>query len=195
MDHFEQGLRGEVKQIIAEYTYDSFQEMYHKAVKIARIVSETEIKNREKDQVKEKFGLGGSNSQGNRNFRRFKHGTKQDKGKQAVQSKPRKTCSQCGRHHPGPYRSFRAHVLNVMIWATKPLIAQGQHGIIRVIFRDLECESTKRHNRVILQLVLPQEIIETIRHLKREVEHSNRKEIPLRQYQVLLLLTIFILAI
>ena len=28
MNHFEQGLRGEVKQIIAGYTYDNFQEMY-----------------------------------------------------------------------------------------------------------------------------------------------------------------------
>jgi len=51
-----------VKQIIARYTYGSFQEMYEKAVKIARIMSETEIENREKDQVKEEFGPGGSNS-------------------------------------------------------------------------------------------------------------------------------------
>ena len=57
MDHFEQGLRGEVKQIIAVYTYDCFQEMYEKTVKIARIMGETEIENREKDQVKEEFGL------------------------------------------------------------------------------------------------------------------------------------------
>ena len=54
MDHFEQGLKGEVKQIIAGYTYGSFQEIYWKAVKIA------EIENREKDQVKEEFGPGGS---------------------------------------------------------------------------------------------------------------------------------------
>jgi len=50
--------------------------MYQKAVKIARIMIETEIENGERDQVKEEFGPGGSNSQGNRNFRRFKHGTK-----------------------------------------------------------------------------------------------------------------------
>jgi len=56
-EHFEQGLRGEVKQIIAGYTYGSFQEMYQKALKIARIISETEIENREKDQVKEKFSI------------------------------------------------------------------------------------------------------------------------------------------
>jgi len=47
MDHFEQELRGEVKQIITGYTYDNFQEMYQKDVKIARIISETEIEDRE----------------------------------------------------------------------------------------------------------------------------------------------------
>ena len=84
MDHFEQGLRGEVKQIIAGYTYDNFQEINQKAVKIACIMNKTEIENREKDQVKKEFGPGGSNSQANENFRRFKHGMKQDKGKQAA---------------------------------------------------------------------------------------------------------------
>jgi len=63
MDHFIQGLRGEVKQIIAGYTYDSFQEMHQKAVKIAHIISGIEVENRENDQVKEKFGPRGSNSQ------------------------------------------------------------------------------------------------------------------------------------
>ena len=62
MDHFEQGLRGEVKQIIVGYTYDRFQKMYQKAVKIARIISETEIEDRGEGQAKEKFGPGGSNS-------------------------------------------------------------------------------------------------------------------------------------
>jgi len=76
IDHFEQGLRGKEKQIIAGYTYVSFQQMYQKAVNIACIISKTEIENGEKDQVKEEFGPRGSNSQGNRNFRRFKHGMK-----------------------------------------------------------------------------------------------------------------------
>jgi len=75
-------------------------------MKIAHIMSEIETENRAKDQVKEKFGPRGSNSQGNRNFKRFKHGMKQDKGKQAGQLKPRKTYDQCGRQHPGPCRSF-----------------------------------------------------------------------------------------
>ena len=55
--------------------------MYQKDVKIARIISETAIKERKTDQVKEKFSLGGSNSQRNINFRRVKYGMKQDKEK------------------------------------------------------------------------------------------------------------------
>jgi len=44
MDHFEQGLRGKVQQIIEGYTYDNFQEMYQKAVKIARIMNESKLR-------------------------------------------------------------------------------------------------------------------------------------------------------
>jgi len=106
VDHFEQGLRWEVKQIIAGYPYDNFKEMYQKAMKIARIINQTEIENREKDQVKKKFGPEGSNSQGNRNFRRFKAAMKQDKRKQTAQWNSRKTCDQYGRQHHGPCRSF-----------------------------------------------------------------------------------------
>ena len=41
-----------MKQIIAGYTDDNFQEMYQKAVKIAHIMNEIEIESREKNQVK-----------------------------------------------------------------------------------------------------------------------------------------------
>jgi len=76
MDLFKQGLKGKVKQIIAGHTYANFQEMYQKVVKVARIISETKIENREKRETKKKFDLGGSNYQGNRNFRWFKPGMK-----------------------------------------------------------------------------------------------------------------------
>jgi len=73
-------------------------------VKIARIISETEIEDRGKGQLKEKFGPGGSNSQGGISFRTVKYGMKRDQGKQATQVKLRKACDQCGRQHPGPCR-------------------------------------------------------------------------------------------
>jgi len=69
--------------------------------------------------------------------------------------------------------ALRAHVLDVVIWVTKLLIAEGPRGIIRVIFRDLEWESTQWHNKVALQLLFPQATIETVRNQKWEVEHSE----------------------
>jgi len=104
MNHFEQGLKGQIKQIIAEYAHTSFKEMYQRAVKIARIINEIEIEDRGKGQVKEKFGPRGSNSQGGISFWTVKYGMKQDKGKQASQVKLRKAFVQCGRQHPGPCR-------------------------------------------------------------------------------------------
>ena len=80
--------------------------MYQRAVKVARIIDEIKIENKEKDRAKRGIGPEEPNSQGSRNFRRFKSELKQDKGKQAVQCKPRKACGQCGRQHLGPCRSF-----------------------------------------------------------------------------------------
>jgi len=65
--------------------------MYQMAVKVAHIIDETEIENKEKGRTKRETGPGESNFQGSRNFRRFKSEINQDKGKQAVQWKPRKT--------------------------------------------------------------------------------------------------------
>jgi len=42
MDHFEQGLKGPIKRMIARHVFTSFQEMYQRAVKIARVIEETE---------------------------------------------------------------------------------------------------------------------------------------------------------
>jgi len=51
MEHFEEGLKGEVKQIITGYPYASFQEMYKKAVKVARIINETIKKGFSKQEI------------------------------------------------------------------------------------------------------------------------------------------------
>jgi len=40
IDHFEQGLRGDIKSVIAGQTFANFQEMYQKAVKVARVMEE-----------------------------------------------------------------------------------------------------------------------------------------------------------
>jgi len=59
--------------------------------------------------------------------------------------------------------ALRAHVFDVVVWVTKSPIAQRLHGIVRVIFRDQEWESTQRHNEVAQPLVLPQGTIEATR--------------------------------
>ena len=55
MDHFEQGLKGPIKKMIAGHVFMSFQEMYQRAVKIARVIDETEAESRQIGQAKRKF--------------------------------------------------------------------------------------------------------------------------------------------
>ena len=40
IDHFEQGLRGDIRSITAGQTFEKFHEMYQRAVKIARVLEE-----------------------------------------------------------------------------------------------------------------------------------------------------------
>ena len=46
MDHFEQGLRGNIILMIGGQTFQNFQDMYQRAVKIARVLEESENENR-----------------------------------------------------------------------------------------------------------------------------------------------------
>ena len=41
MDHFEQGLRSDIKSMIAGQTFDNFHDMYQRVVKIARVLEES----------------------------------------------------------------------------------------------------------------------------------------------------------
>jgi len=50
-------------------------------VKVARIIDETKIKNKERGPTKREIGPGKPNSQGRRNFKRSESEIKQDKGK------------------------------------------------------------------------------------------------------------------
>ena len=42
MDHFEQRLKENINSMIAGHTFDSHQEMYQRAVKIAQVLDEVE---------------------------------------------------------------------------------------------------------------------------------------------------------
>jgi len=86
MDHFEQGIKGPIKQMIAGHVFTSFPEMYQRAVKIAWVIEETEAEGRQMGLAKRKFSQGGSSTPGNKRFRNF-NPTK-DRGK-GVQVAPR----------------------------------------------------------------------------------------------------------
>ena len=79
MDHFEQGLKGRIEKIVVGHAYASFQEMFQRAMKIARVMDETEVESREMGQPKRKFSPGESNSQGSSNFKRFNPQKTKDK--------------------------------------------------------------------------------------------------------------------
>jgi len=107
-------------------------------VKIARIIDETKIENKERGQAKREIGPGDPNSQGSRNFGRSKSEIKQDKGKQAIQWKPMKPVASVDISTLAHAEALRAHVSNVVKGVTKPLITQGSHGIVGVTLKDPE---------------------------------------------------------
>jgi len=101
MEHFEQGLKGNIKSMIASHTFENFQVMYQKAIKIARVLEESESENqtlslekRKKDSYKPGF-------QG-RNFKRYRPNFPQGKEKQPMHWREKPYCRVCGENHDGP---------------------------------------------------------------------------------------------
>jgi len=90
--------------MITGHTFDRYQEMYQKAIKIARVLDEVEGENKAVWQMKRKFGYVVSTGQGSGNPKRVYFGRPQDKGKQPVQWQTRTTCAYCNRFHLGPCR-------------------------------------------------------------------------------------------
>ena len=56
MDHFEQGLRRDIRAMIAGQTFANFQEMYQRAVKIARVLEESRVEKQALEAGKRKMG-------------------------------------------------------------------------------------------------------------------------------------------
>ena len=82
MDHFEQGLRGYIRSMIAGQTFDNFHEMYQRAVKIARVLKDTEMEKQALAFGKQKMGPPKKGITGNK---RFKPDNYQGKGKQPAE--------------------------------------------------------------------------------------------------------------
>jgi len=104
MDHFEQGLKGPIKRIITRYVFTSFQEMYQRAVKIARVIEETEAESRQIGLAKRKFSQRGSGAQGNKRFINFNPAKDWGKGIQVTSRQEIGPCNQCGHMHSSQCR-------------------------------------------------------------------------------------------
>ena len=100
MDRFEQGLKGSIKSLIAGHTFDNYQEMYERAVKIALVLDETKRENKAAGLGKGKFEYDNRGQKGG-NPKRFNSGGLQDKGKQAAPWQNRTPCNHRSRFHYG----------------------------------------------------------------------------------------------
>ena len=56
MDHFEQGLRGDIRSMIAGQTFENCHEMYQRAIKIARVLEESKMEKQALEARKERWG-------------------------------------------------------------------------------------------------------------------------------------------
>ena len=101
IDHFEEGLQGNIRSMIAGQTFENIQEMYQCAVKIARVLEETERENRATNPRKRKIEFGNRGPRGG-NPNRFNVGRLQDKGKRPMAWQSRPPCRICSRSHVGP---------------------------------------------------------------------------------------------
>jgi len=91
MNHFEQGLMGNIRSTTAGQTFESFQDMYQWAVKIARVQEESENENQAINMGKRKLEFNRGGFRG-RNFKQFRPGQLQGKGKQPMGWPDRPLC-------------------------------------------------------------------------------------------------------
>jgi len=102
MDHFEQGLRGDIKSVIASRTFANFQEIYQRAVKVARVLDESEKETQALNLEKRKRKFTRPGFQG-REDERFRPSYPPGKGKQPMSEPPKfPPCRFCGKYHTGP---------------------------------------------------------------------------------------------
>jgi len=98
MDHFKQGLRGDIRSMIAGQNFDNFHDMYQRAVKMARVLEESKRESQALALGKQKIEPYRKGFLGNKRFRPDNY---QGKGKQPVEWQTYLQCKTCGRHHMG----------------------------------------------------------------------------------------------
>jgi len=97
--HFEQGLRGDIKPVIAGQTFANFQEMHQRAVKVAHVLEDNEKEaqtlNLERKR-RENFKQDSQSRTEKRNRPNYPPG----KGKRPM-TRPPNPCRYCGKLHGG----------------------------------------------------------------------------------------------
>jgi hypothetical protein len=97
MNHFEHGLRGEIKAALAGQTFVTFQDLYQKAVKVARVLEEVEREKRVQPKKRQNFYRPSSSNR----TKFFRSSASGDKGKQPMREPERPWCRNCGKPHSG----------------------------------------------------------------------------------------------
>jgi len=87
--------------MIAGQTFENFQEMYQRAVKVARVLEATEQENRPANFRKRKIEFGNWGPRRG-NMKWYNTGRSQEKGKQPASWQGRPLCKNCGKSHVGP---------------------------------------------------------------------------------------------
>jgi len=95
MEHFEQGLRGDIKSMIAGQTFENFHEMYQQAMKIARVLGDSKMKKQALEAGKRKMG---PPRRGFPSTKRFRHDKYQGKGKPPVEGRTYSKCETCRKY-------------------------------------------------------------------------------------------------
>ena len=98
MDHFEQGLRGDIRSMIAGQTFENSHEMYQWAVKIARVLEESKVEKQALEAGKRQMG---PPRRGFSSNKRFRNDNYQGKGKQPAEGGNIPECKTCGKRHRG----------------------------------------------------------------------------------------------
>ena len=94
------GLKGSIKSMIVAHSFENFKEMYQRAVKLARVLEETNWENRASNLGKRKIDYNNRELRGV-NPKRFNIDEPLNNEKQPMPWQNRTPCRTCGKLHLG----------------------------------------------------------------------------------------------
>jgi len=132
MDHFEQGLRGNIKSVIAAQTFTNFQDMYQQAVKVTRVMEEDQRETQALTLEGRKRGFLRSNVP-IQSEKRVRPNFPPEGGKQTMYRPSYPPCRICGKHHGGKCLYGSGYCFECGQWGHKriecPKISGSQQGV------------------------------------------------------------------